>query len=128
LNIRAVPLAYKGIKFRSSLEADWAATFDTLGIYWQYEPMALQLPSGQRYLPDFYLPNLHTWAEVKGPHWERLDKAVELREAVNVTAAWVWQFIHVVPATPRAGRGRMTDTSGLPTATGAACGVGSRTT
>lgn len=96
LNIRAVPLTYRGITFRSSLEADWAATFDALEIYWQYEPMTLQLPSGQMYLPDFYLPNLHTWAEVKGPHWERLDKAIELREAVNVPAVWVWQFIHVV--------------------------------
>jgi hypothetical protein len=96
LNIKAVPLAYKGIKFRSSLEADWAATFDDLGIFWQYEPLTIQLPSGQMYLPDFYLPHLHTWAEVKGPHWERLDKALELRKSLNDDAPWLWRVIRVV--------------------------------
>lgn len=98
MNIKAVPLSYKGIKFRSSLEADWAATFDAVGIYWNYEPMALQLPSGQFYLPDFFLPTLHTWAEVKGPHWERIDKAIELRDTLRVDADWPdWhRHVHVV--------------------------------
>ncbi len=89
-------MAYKGITFRSALEADWARTFDALGIYWQYEPMALQLPSGQLYLPDFFLPNLHCWAEVKGPHWERLDKAVELRSTIAVDWPGCWTHVHVV--------------------------------
>lgn len=96
MNIRAVPLAYKGVTFRSTLEADWAATFDNLGIYWQYEPLALQLESGQYYLPDFYLPNLHCWAEVKGPHWERMDKAVELRDTLAVNWPGWWTHVHVI--------------------------------
>ena len=96
MNIKAVPLAYRGVTFRSALEADWAATFDAMGIYWQYEPMALQLESGQFYLPDFYLPNLHTWAEVKGPHWERMDKAIELRKALEVNWPGWWSHIHVI--------------------------------
>ncbi|MFI6496851.1 hypothetical protein [Nonomuraea typhae] len=96
MNIQAVPLTYKGIKFRSSLEADWAATFDELDIYWQYEPMGLLLPSGQRYLPDFFLPSINTWAEVKGPHWERFDKAVELRQTLAVGGAGWWEQVHVI--------------------------------
>lgn len=96
MDIRPIPLTYKGITFRSTLEADWAATLDALGIYWQYEPIALQLPSGQHYLPDFYLPNLHTWAEVKGPHWERLTKPAELARVLAVDWPGWWAHIHVI--------------------------------
>ena len=57
--------------FRSTLEADWAATLDSLSIGWQYEPEGVQLPSGELHRPDFYLPGIATWLEVKGPHGER---------------------------------------------------------
>jgi hypothetical protein len=39
--------------------------FDGLGIDWQYEPEGYELPS-QWYLPDFWLPQLKCFAEVKG--------------------------------------------------------------
>jgi hypothetical protein len=80
--ITSVPLTYAGVRFRSTLEADWAATLDSLGIVWQYEPEAVQLPSGTLYRPDFYLPEIATWLEVKGPHDERLEKTRELAAAV----------------------------------------------
>lgn len=76
--IRAVPQTYRGVRFRSTLEADWAATLDSLDIAWEYEPEAVQLPSGEFYRPDFYLPECTTWLEVKGPHDERIDKVREL--------------------------------------------------
>lgn len=79
--IRAVPRTYRNVKFRSTLEADWAATLDALGIAWQYEPEAVQLPSGVLYRPDFYLPECTTWLEVKGPHNDRIEKTHELGEA-----------------------------------------------
>jgi hypothetical protein len=41
---------YKGVCFRSRLEARWAVFFDLLGWPWQYEPLQLG-----RYLPDFAL-------------------------------------------------------------------------
>jgi hypothetical protein len=81
--IRAVPVCYAGVLFRSTLEADWAATLDSLAIDWQYEPEAVRLPSGELYRPDFYLPRITTWLEVKGPHEERLAKAIELARAVD---------------------------------------------
>lgn len=81
-SIRAVPCYYRGTKFASTLEADWAATLDALSIAWQYEPEAVELPSGEWYRPDFYLPDCATWLEVKGAHDERLHKAMELGEAV----------------------------------------------
>lgn len=81
--ITSVPTTYAGVEFRSTLEADWAATLDSLGIVWQYEPEAVQLPSGAVYRPDFYLPRIATWLEVKGPHMQRVSKAYELAASVS---------------------------------------------
>jgi hypothetical protein len=38
--------------------------FDSLGVDWRYEHEGFELESG-RYLPDFYLPKLETWVEIK---------------------------------------------------------------
>jgi hypothetical protein len=80
--IRSVPQTYRGVRFRSTLEADWACTLDAYRVAWQYEPEAIQLPSGEFYRPDFYLPEIRSWLEVKGPHDERINKPEELRWAV----------------------------------------------
>lgn len=48
--INAIPTIYKGIRFRSRLEAKWAVMFDLLGWQWQYEPIDLN-----GYTPDFIL-------------------------------------------------------------------------
>ena len=82
LRIAPVRMTYDGVTFRSTLEADWAATLNFLRIQWQYEPEAFTLPSGTRYRPDFYLPEIATWLEVKGPHNERLEKTLEFARAV----------------------------------------------
>lgn len=79
--IKSIPTWYQGIQFRSTLEADWAATFDEWGTYWQYEPEGFQLPN-TRYRPDFHLPSQRVWCEVKGPHNERIGKAAELQQAL----------------------------------------------
>ena len=46
--IRAIPTYYEGIKFRSRLEARWAALFDNLFWAWTYEPYDLN-----GWAPDF---------------------------------------------------------------------------
>ena len=46
----AIPCQYKGINFRSLLEARWAYFFDKLGWTWQYEPFEMD-----GYIPDFML-------------------------------------------------------------------------
>lgn len=56
---------YNGHLFRSVLEADYAMTFDALGIQWQYEPMTFRFPE-LKYRPDFFLPQSRQWVEVKG--------------------------------------------------------------
>ncbi|SET51209.1 PDDEXK family nuclease [Nonomuraea wenchangensis] len=82
MNIRAVPLTYNGTTYRSTLEADWAATFDTLGWYYEYEPWAVDLGGGVRYLADFRLPGQNVWCEVKGGHNQRLHKTRQFHKAV----------------------------------------------
>lgn len=46
----AIPTVYKGVQFRSRLEAKWAYFFDALGWQWEYEPIDLDY-----YIPDFLL-------------------------------------------------------------------------
>jgi hypothetical protein len=77
MTIEALPSWYAGTTFRSKLEADWAATLDTLGIHWEYEPETVTLPSGATYVPDFRLPEIRTWLEVKGTGVPRIEKAIE---------------------------------------------------
>lgn len=63
--IKAIETKYKGYRFRSRLEARWAVFFDALALDWQYEPEGFDLGSAGWYLPDFYLPELELWVEVK---------------------------------------------------------------
>lgn len=89
--IQAIETRYAGCRFRSRLEARWAVFFDTLGIKWEYEPEGILVPMGEcgaaghvgcgyqadppttecvsvqkPYLPDFWLPQMRTYVEVKG--------------------------------------------------------------
>lgn len=65
--IKAIETSYKGYRFRSRLEAKWAVFFDALGVKWDYEPEGFEFGGGVRYLPDFWLPGLGIWVEVKPP-------------------------------------------------------------
>ena len=63
--LHAIPTIYQGYAFRSRLEARWAVFFDALAFRWEYEPEGYVLPDGTRYLPDFWLPQVSMFAEVK---------------------------------------------------------------
>jgi hypothetical protein len=65
--IRAIETEYRGYKMRSRLEARWATFFDALDIPWEYEPEGYE-DGATRYLPDFWMPTLGCFAEVK-PTW-----------------------------------------------------------
>lgn len=62
----SIPTSYKGISFRSKLEADWARWFDAHQMRWVYESEGFDLGDGIWYMPDFWLPALRTIVEVKG--------------------------------------------------------------
>ena len=64
--LKAIPTTYHGIEFRSKLEAKYAQAFDRLGIVWEYEGHGFRFDDGTCYCPDFYMPELDTYFEVKG--------------------------------------------------------------
>jgi hypothetical protein len=63
--IRPIQTRYKGYHFRSRLEARWAVAFDHHQIRYDYEPQGFDLGDEGLYLPDFWLPQVSMWAEVK---------------------------------------------------------------
>lgn len=68
--MHAIPTKYKGIQFRSRLEATWAAFFDLLGWKWEYEPCDFD-----GWIPDFLLRfERNIFVEVKP--WARRKEIV----------------------------------------------------
>ena len=64
-NIKAIETEYGGHRFRSRVEARWAVFFDAIGLKYEYEIEGFEM-EGLRYLPDFYIPSLDRWFEIKG--------------------------------------------------------------
>ncbi len=50
MGIASIPTIYKNVRFRSRLEARWAAFFDLVGWKWEYEPLDFD-----GWIPDFAL-------------------------------------------------------------------------
>lgn len=66
MKIKPIPCVVSGVEYRSKLEGQWAAFFETLGVRFEYEPEAFRIDE-RNYLPDFYLPSVRDglWIEVK---------------------------------------------------------------
>lgn len=62
--IKAIPQKVDGILFRSRAEARWATFFRLAELHYQYEPEGFQL-EGDWYVPDFLLPEVPVYVEVK---------------------------------------------------------------
>lgn len=86
--MKAIETEYNGYKFRSRLEARWAVFFDASGIKYEYELEGME--DGTRYLPDFYLPDLGLWVEVK-PYFRKneMEKCVSFISE-NKGEAVIW--------------------------------------
>lgn len=84
-HFKSVPTVYGNIRFRSRSEARLAEYFDRVEVKWNYEPCILkwvdQHGCMRSYLPDFYLPDLDIYVEVKG--WLP-DGTVEKLESVEL--------------------------------------------
>lgn len=88
--VKAIETEYAGYRFRSRLEARWAVFLDHLGVQWEYEAQGYETAGG-RYLPDFWLPEIGIWAEVKGvmtrPDLAKIMRAIfDLRDYDGATA------------------------------------------
>lgn len=75
----ALPTLYNGVLYRSRLEARWARCFDQIALRHEYEPQGFKTSFGN-YLPDFWLPQLSAFAEVKPVAFtrEQLGKCAEV--------------------------------------------------
>ncbi|WP_142627894.1 hypothetical protein [Rhizobium sp. P007] len=80
--IKAIPTVYRGVRFRSRLEARWAAFFDLAKIIWDYEPFDLE-----GWTPDFLVrsqrPDILIEVKPVNFHDELNDEA--LAEFLKVT-------------------------------------------
>jgi len=78
--MQAIETEWKGYRFRSRLEARWAVFFEELDLSWDYEVQGYEFKDGTKYLPDFWLPQVSMWAEVKGGGFthEEMRKAILL--------------------------------------------------
>lgn len=83
--MQAIETIYKGYRMRSRLEARWGIFFDALDIKWEYEKEGFKLREGIQYLPDFWLPELKYWIEIKGqdPTPEEEEKCSKFGEQIS---------------------------------------------
>lgn len=66
MTITPIPTWHSGCMFRSRLEARWAVLLEALGAKWQYEPQGWHLGDKLAYLPDFWIPHVSGFLEVRG--------------------------------------------------------------
>ena len=69
--IETVPVPTKLPKtkeYRSKFEQSFRAAMATRGVFMAYEPFAIRLQSGERYVPDFHVPDFEVLVECKG-YW-----------------------------------------------------------
>ena len=81
--IKPIETVYNGYRFRSRLEARWAVFFDAAGIPYQYEPEGFELADRTKYLPDFYLPKLDIYCEVKPNRPGAIEEILKAREMIK---------------------------------------------
>jgi hypothetical protein len=88
--MKALETVYKGVRFRSRIEARHAILFDQLEIKWEYEPEGFKMKTEKGticYLPDFYLPEVYLRGFIKpGVYFEvkpSYSNAEESQEKFN---------------------------------------------
>jgi hypothetical protein len=82
---------YNTTLFRSRLEARWAKFFDTLGIAWSYERIKILMDDDHEYQPDFFLPQLKVFIEIK-PDEPPMDARKKCEQTCKHTGMDVYLF------------------------------------
>ena len=95
--MKAIETNYNGYRFRSRLEARWAVFFDTLNIDYLYENEGFILPQNGYYLPDFYLPKMKIFIEVKGTFPTQIEKE-KAQELANESGCLVCIIFGGIPS------------------------------
>ena len=63
--MKVIETEYKGIRFRSRTEARWAVFMSESGVQYEYEPEGFDLGKSGWYIPDFWLPEIGKFVEIK---------------------------------------------------------------
>lgn len=63
--MKSIETEFNGVIFRSRTEARWAAFMWALDVQYNYEPEGYDLGEDGFYLPDFYLPKIKAFLEIK---------------------------------------------------------------
>lgn len=81
--LKAIETVYRGVRYRSRIEARWAVAYTSLGVPFEYEKEGFDLSGVGLYLPDFWLPDQGCWVEIKGmkPSDDEEKKCAALAEA-----------------------------------------------
>lgn len=74
---------YGGYEMRSHSETRWAAVMDAMRVSWVYEPRTVATRHGG-YMPDFFLPVVGAFVEVKGPAPTQIEREKAL-DAQQIT-------------------------------------------
>lgn len=74
----SIPTTYKGINFRSRLEAKWACFFDLLEWRWEYEPVDLN-----KWIPDFVINGVDFPIYVEVKPFFNVDDWVEVNKKIQ---------------------------------------------
>ncbi len=94
--IKSIPTEFKGVRFRSRLEARWAAFFEALNFDWRYEhePVVVEeatelAPNAKTcvWLPDFWLADVNLYIEIK-PTEEEAAKCSGEIDGFNIQAGY----------------------------------------
>ena len=100
--IQAIETFYRGIRFRSRLEARWAKLFSELGIDWMYETegynISLQDGTHIRYLPDFILRGGSI--RCPDPLYVEVKGNMKAEDAIKIRAFSEHRPIYIVGAIP----------------------------
>ncbi len=103
--IRAIETWFDGYRFRSRLEARWAAFFKHTGIKYRHEMEGYQWGDGERYLPDFWLPTLTAWVEVKpelppNGEWLKVQRFAQADRARRRDEGWPEALYYIISGEP----------------------------
>ena len=98
--IPPIETIYNGLRFRSRLEARWAVFFDAANIKYEYEPDGFEF-NGEKYLPDFYLPDHNAYIEVKPDDSSVLD---DIARAANVCCRATLSRLIILSTIPKIGK------------------------
>lgn len=90
-DIKPIKTLYKGQLFVSRLKARWAVFFDTLPIKWVYKPVE------NSWFPDFWLPQVNMWAEVKPLPFTQ----TELLLGVNLVNSTKYSLLMLIGERPK---------------------------